>query len=283
MEISLIYVFIIAEVILLLLGLCVTFAYLLLRKTKISDPSATVENTEAIQDGINLQTSYIDFLDQAMERNATKIQQHANADSGDQSQSNDDKASSTPNEEQASLLKAREQFLLVEKAATEQTEHEIHFWDHIYSGMQNLLGQLKTTEVITQTKPADIAKQKIESKEKVFYIETQGRKIDGEVNKLKDIIYDQENALSSMKKALSSAASELPDDSTSLDEISQQMESLGRQLNESMVCMEILEAENERLQTEINQMNTRNEALFDSDNTDDVKKPNRTLWSTLIR
>jgi len=276
MEISLVYILIIAEVMLILIGLSATLAFFLIRKSKTVETTDTADSPQNELDAINLESSYIDFLDQAMERNTTKIKQHENADIGEPSETDDDnaaEAANTPNEEQASLLKAREQFLLIEKAAAEQTEHEIHFWEHIYSGMQNLIGQFQTTDVITETSEAEAVDPKVESKDKVFYIETQGKKIDGEVNKLKDIIYEQENALSSMKKALVTAATELPDDSTSLDDIREQIESLERQLNDSKMCMEILETENERLQTEINQMESRHDALFDSDSTTDDEKP----------
>jgi len=279
MEISLIYVLIIAEVMFVLFGLSITFFILWFRKPKPveieveSTPTPPVEDAESELDAIDLGNSYIDYLDQAIERNSTKLQQTENNADGDEvneenTEEESTEAAPSPSEEQIELLQAREQFLLVEKEAAEQLEHEINFWDHIYSGMQNLMAQFKTTEVITEvsTETETIVDEKIESKETVVYIETQGKKIDGEVNKLKDIIYEQENALSSLKKSLESAETDAPDESPALEAIRQQLEALERQLSDSKMCMEVLEMENDRLQEEVDKMGERHGALFEDGN-----------------
>lgn len=266
MEISLIYVLIIAEIIFVLVGLSITFFILWRRKSEpVESEPLPVEDAESELDAIDLGSSYIDYLDQAIERNTSKLQQTKTSEENSAEGSEEEPSNSgpLPTEEQTQLLQAREQFLLVEKEAAEQTEQETNFWEHIYSGMKNLLGQFKTTEVITETET--VVDEKIESKEKVVYIETQGKKIDGEVNKLKDIIYDQENALSSMKKALESAETDAPDDSPALQTIREQLETLERQLNDSKMCMEVLEMENDRLQEEVDKMGERHTALFEED------------------
>lgn len=121
--------------------------------------------------------------------------------------------------------------------------------------MQALLSKFKISELHTET-VTEIQQQK-ETREKVFYVETQGRKVDNEVNKLKDIIYDQENALSSMQKNLAKAMEEAPQESDSLNELEQQLASLERQILDSKMCMDILETENERLQDELHKIQSQ--------------------------
>jgi len=275
MEISLIYVLIAAEVMFVLFGLSITFFILWFRKPKIveAEPApAPLVDAESELDAIDLGSSYIDYLDQAIERNSIKLQQTENASDADEkseeSEEESTESSPSPTEEQIELLQAREQFLQVEKEAAEQLEHEINFWDRVYAGMQTLLEQFKTTEVITEvsTETKTVVDEKVESKETVVYIETQGKKIDGEVNKLKDIIYEQENALSSLKKSLNSAETDSPEDSPALQEIRAQLETLERQLSDSKMCMEVLEMENDRLQEEVDKMGERHGALFEDDN-----------------
>ncbi|RDH85253.1 MAG: hypothetical protein DIZ80_02220 [endosymbiont of Galathealinum brachiosum] len=267
MQIPLIYVLIIAEVLLVFIGLSITLAVILLRKPKLTnaDQKLTAQQAEDEFDAIDLGSSYIDFLEQAMERNNTKSEQQKSIEEekpdNTEEQLEDKNTSPAPNETQSSLLQAREQFLLMEKAAAENTEHEIQFWDSIYDGMKNLLEQFSTTETISSTESNENPAQ--ESKEKVFYIETQGKKIDGEVNKLKDIIYEQENALSSMKKAMEGAEQEHPEESESLKILKEQIETIERQLSDSKMCMEVLEMENNRLQEEVDKMEARHDSLFE--------------------
>ena len=286
MQISLIYVLIAAEVLLVLLGISVTLAIILLRKPKLTeatnDPS-TVQSEDGL-DAVALGNSYIDFLEQAMQRNESKTKQQEAienepsepADSeateepaeSDEPEEADKSKSPAPNETQSGLLLAREQFLLMEKTAAEKTEHEIHFWDSIYEGMTNLLEQFSTTntKTISSSEDASPAEQ---SKEKVFYIETQGKKIDGEVNKLKDIIYEQENALSSMKKSLEGADGDDAENPELLNTLKEQLEALERQLNDSKMCMDVLEMENIRLQEEVDNIDSRHESLFEDGEKDD--------------
>ena len=302
MEISLIYVLIVAEVMLILIGLSITLTVVLLRKPKIENTATEESPLTEEEKNIDLGNSYIDFLEQAIERNSKKTEQQENieaetaedakddaeADKDDEAEetdaeeagdtdSDDNDTSGTtspaPDEAQSKLLAAREQFLQLEKTAAEKTEHEIHFWDSIYDGMKSLLEQFSTTQTITESAASpsetDAPEQKAaESKEKVFYIETQGKKIDGEVNKLKDIIYEQENALSSMKKAMEGAESENPDDSELMKVLKEQTEAIERQLSDSKMCMEVLEMENNRLQEEVDKIEARHDSLFtdESDN-----------------
>jgi len=267
MEISLIYVLIIAEIIVVLVGLSITFFILWRRKPKPAEGEPLpVEDSESELDAIDLGSSYIDYLDQAIEHNSSKLQQTENSKDDDESELSD--TSPLPTEVQTELLQAREQFLLVEKEAAEQTEQEVNFWNQIYSGMQTLIEKYKSSEVITEVKTT--VNVETESKEKVVYIETQGKKIDGEVNKLKDIISEQENALSSLKKALESADTE--DGSPVLAAIKEQLETLERQLSDSKMCMEVLEMENNRLQEEVDKMGNRHDALFEPNEDEETEE-----------
>ena len=86
-------------------------------------------------------------------------------------------ASSAPNEEQSELLLARERFLNCEKDAAQHAHQDANYWQHIYDGMDSIIKQFTTVETDSSenNKPEAV---KENSKEKVFYIETQGKKID---------------------------------------------------------------------------------------------------------
>ncbi len=276
MEISLIYVLIVAEILLILSGLSITLIFFLIRKQKTAEiPPPPLQQAK---DELDLSNSYIDFLDQQIDRNSQKLQQVENnetqqpveediSEENAAEAENADIPSPPPDELQSELLQAREAFLLLEKEAADKAEHEIHFWDSLYEGIKTLLEKYKTSETTTPTETIDLSTHSVESKEKVFYIETQGKKIDGEVNKLKDIIYEQENALSSMKKAMANAMQNddgtQPEESEVFEELRKNIEAIERQLNDSKMCMEVLEMENDRLQEEVDNMDARHNALFE--------------------
>ncbi|HEY9201187.1 MAG TPA: hypothetical protein VIQ81_06310 [Gammaproteobacteria bacterium] len=258
MHISLITLFALLEVILFLLGATITLGIMLyLRKSaNAQTPSqdTPTEQPEATADAVNLHSSYIDYLEQAMQRNQQQMEQQPEENSeaeaeADTESENDEHQTA---DAQLQLLQARQQFLELEKTAAQKNEDNDSFWDEINTGMQALLAQFKSIEVHTET--VTEVQQKKEVKEKVFYIETQGRKVDNEVNKLKDIIYDQENAISSMQKNLAKAIEEAPQESESLNDLHQQFSSLERQILDSKMCMDILETENERLQDELHKI-----------------------------
>ncbi len=271
MQIPLIYVLIGAELLLIFFGLSITFGILLLRRpATTSAKESSPEESEVIHSGLG----YIEHLNMAMERNTAKQQQHsvvtesneedgeadvieldADEDTETTSENTPDESAQAPDELQSTLLQIREQFLTAEKAAAEQTEHEINFWDSIYSSMQDIIESLRSFETITNEKSSvETVSIKGESKEKVFYIETQGKKIDTEVNRLKDIIYEQENALNSMKSAIDNNQEGSDVDPEVFKFLKEQLDNVERQLSDSKMCMEVLEMENNRLQEEIDQL-----------------------------
>lgn len=276
MHISLITLFVLLEIILFLLAASITLGIMLYLRKSQSRPAqqeqtdTPTEQPETPLDAVNLDSSYIDYLDQAIQRNQQQLEQQstdntqAKADSEADTDSGDNEADHAP----LSLLQARQQFLELEKQAAQQTDDEDSFWQQIHSGMQALLDQFKNSETHTET-TTEIQSQ-TEVKEKVFYVETQGRKVDDEVNKLKDIIYDQENALSSMQKNLSKAVEEAPQESESLSQLQQQFSSLERQIVDSKMCMDILEAENERLQDQLHKIQSKLPADDTSDDDTEV-------------
>ncbi len=279
MEIPLIYVLIGAELLLIFLGLTITFGIMLLRRpveqVVVEDETESKTEEEAVEFA---QTSYIDYLQQAMERNSVKLKQQQRIESEiaaendsesaeqdvielDEAADNIDETAETaeqsppPDEAQSVLLQVRDEFLQMEQASAEKTEHEIHFWDSIYEGMQTLVDKLKTLEIITQqSTETEVVVEGKAAKEKVFYIETQGKKIDSEVNRLKDIIFEQENALNSMKGALANGGEQFSSDEETIAFLQEQIEIVERQLSDARMCMEVLEMENNRLQEEIGQL-----------------------------
>lgn len=275
MHISLITLFALLEVILFLLGATITLGIMLYMRKSQSAPAqqqqadTPTEQPDATTDAISLDTSYIDYLEQALQRNNQQMEQQPEDDSEAEADTESENNHQTV-DAQLQLLQARQQFLELEKAAAQKSEDEDGFWQQIHSGMQALLAQFRSIEVHTES--ATEIQQKKEVKEKVFYVETQGRKVDNEVNKLKDIIHEQENALFSMQKNLAKAIEDAPQESESLNELHQQFSSLERQILDSKMCMDILEAENERLQDELHKINAgaSQDAEQDSDSDSEV-------------
>lgn len=263
MQISLITLFALLEIILFLLGATITLGIMLyLRKSQnaqTQQQNTFTQPPEATADAINLDNSYIDHLEQAMQRNQQQLEQQSaetpEAEAETDTEANADSDENQTANKQLQYLQARQQFLELEKQAAQKTDDEDAFWHDINSGMQALLEKFKSSELNTET-VTEFQQQK-EVKEKVFYVETQGRKVDNEVNKLKDIIYDQENALSSMQKNLARAVEETPQESESLSELQQQFSTLERQIVDSKMCMDILETENERLQDELHKIQSQ--------------------------
>ena len=283
MYIPIIYLLFSAEIIFILsifsIGLLV-YIYKLLQKQNTS--TVVEEITEGLDESLDLSTSYREYIEMEIARNHDKLKQESRIEeeisleldddieggADDISESDTDETAletsteentsdkaKAPDESQSQLLNIREMFLAAEKSAAEYQEHEIHFWDEVYKGMSKITEELKTTIIQAHKKSEmDIAlSDKPEIKEKVFYIETQGKKVDGEVNKLKDIIYEQENALNAMRKTVGDAEAGDTDQAL-IDEINAQIAALEAQISDSKMCMEVLEMENDRLQSEVTQL-----------------------------
>ncbi|HEX5635471.1 MAG TPA: hypothetical protein VFY78_00160, partial [Gammaproteobacteria bacterium] len=121
------------------------------------------------------------------------------------------------------------------------------------------------------------------SAEKVFYIETQGKKVDGEVNRLKDIIYDQENTLSDLLKALKHAEAEHKgtENEEFFTALHAQASNFERQLRDAKTCMDVLELENTRLQDELHKLDAikpgASESSMDQNSTVDAQSTRESI------
>lgn len=266
MHIPLIYILLFAEITLIFLALSIIFGIKLIRNP--DNQSATVINTSDDRT-INLGSSYIEHLETEILKNRAQTAINTHMEHDPDAEHDPEKIK---NEKHSKLLKMRDLFLNVERTAAEHVENDINFWQYIYDGMNNVYEHYKTVLHETEKNTETHVVHKKELTEKVFYIETQGRKVDGEVNRLKDIIYDQENTLSDLIKSLKKAEEENPESENSefIAALSTQAKNLERQLNDSKTCMEVLEMENNRLQEEMHKLeatNAEKDAAATSDNS----------------
>ena len=239
-----------AELILILLAACIILIIYIIKrsstKTNSNDEAETTTETGA---------SYSEYLEKEILRNESKAQQ----------QNSNKKPASTKktgpplpaDEKQSQLLELREMFLKTERKSAEHTENENSFWDTLYSGLNDIFAKFQNTntEINTETQQSYIKTEN--SSEKVFYIETQGKKVDGEINRLKDIIFDQDNTLSSLKHALDGVDQHFSEDNVEFNTLKKELAKFEQQLNDSKMCMEVLEMENDRLQSEIVKLETQ--------------------------
>lgn len=237
-----------AELILILLAACIILIIYIIKRTS----TKTNSNIEA-ESTTGTGASYSEYLEKEILRNESKTQQ----------QNSNKKTAATkkipvsplpPDEKQSQLLQLREMFLKTERTSAEHTENENSFWDTLYSGLNDIFTkfQITNTDVSTETQQSYIKSEN--SSEKVFYIETQGKKVDGEINRLKDIIFDQDNTLSSLKHALDGVSQHVSGDNVEFNTLKNELAKFEQQLNDSKMCMEVLEMENDRLQSEIDKL-----------------------------
>lgn len=280
MYISKIYILFTAEILLVLLAASISLIIYILKRPAQAKPDDSNDETEFedIDDIDVTGTSYLEFLEHELVRNQTKTSQPdanentlSDTDADELTETGND--NSTIEQDTTTLLQLRKLFLETEKTATQQSDNEPLFWKKIYSGMQAILEKFSSEEntLIINAQ---------QSQEKVFYIETQGKKVDTEVNKLKDIIYDQENALSSLMKALKETEPHLSEDSALYQELEQQLTQLQQQLNDSKMCMDVLDLENQRLQDEIEKLESKGSTEdMDSSSTENIALLKETMES----
>jgi len=266
MHIPFIYVLFTGEIIALLLILCIAMGLYIYKKllSKNNTQHAVENIIEQTENTIDISSSYTDYIELEIERNRGKINQLQTEQSTepqpadeDNNQNSDETGDETADKilrarGNIDLLELRDSILSIEKKASSNADNEIIFWETLYKGFKATIKKLHTHEKEV------IEKDSSKKSEKVFYIETQGKKVDTEVNKLKDIIYEQENILNGIRKSLSNVKENTADDDTrsneELDQLMSQLEMFERQLNDSKTCMDVLELENTRLQEELNQL-----------------------------
>ena len=245
MHIPFIYVLFIAEAVIVLLALSIILGLLAYRfaNRKIAAPVVSQNKPT-----VNLGSTYIENLDSEIAKNNAQSLLKKRSPPVDAKPSPADAAIVAHSE----LLTLRALFLTNEHTAAEHAGNNIVFWEKIYAGLKVIADRFKSSEQIVQT----VVSKKNDTREKVFYIETQGKKVDGEVNRLKDIIFDQENTLSDLMKSLKKAETEPGDikNNAAITELRAQLGNFERQIRDSKTCMDVLELENNRLQEELTKL-----------------------------
>ncbi|MDH5472042.1 MAG: hypothetical protein OEY61_04240 [Gammaproteobacteria bacterium] len=260
MSVPYLYIYLSSEI---LLGLLVTCVFLFLKNRKLT---ALIEKLKDIINNLKSNSSlneisldeennFSTFLEQELIRTSDKIKTLDTIPLDEE-----DKAITESNQKHKNLLIIRNEYLNMEKTALDHNDNENTFWNHLYTGIQDIHGKF-FTEVNEIINHEEIHVEKIikKSTETVLHIEPQSKKIDAEVNKLKDIIYDQENSLSALSKALKEASSHKNNSeaSESFNQLYGLVTNLERNIEESRVCMEILESENDRLQGKLAEFETK--------------------------
>jgi len=276
MNIPTIYILFSAEFFVILAAAGV-FIFLRRRKLKTPETEDTQKDAEE-ETTVEIGNSYIDFIEKEIVRQNELSFQEPSADEENEMDPDKNEAETSNNEDtdneetetsddRTKLLDIRSRFLNIEKEAAEITEDEDAFWEKIVSGMQEISDELTVIEEVAVEESQEEKDQPKSDEEKVLYIETQGKKIDGEVNKLKDIISGQEHTLSDLQKALKNAEENSEEDgdfksSAEFQELKIQAGNFEQQINDSKMCMEVLEMENDRLQTEVDDLQGRYNELF---------------------
>lgn len=248
MYISKIYLMFTAEFILILLAVCASLIIYIIKRPRSTKPSVETK-TESTQ------ASYSGYLEQEMLKNESQTQQLIEKESSQPSEAG---ATNSDDEKQSQLLKLREMFLKTEFSSTQHTEDDNKYWNTLYSGLKDIGEQFKQLEIRIETEQDYVVTEN--KSEKVFYIETQGKKVDTEINRLKDIIYQQDSTLNGLKSVLDRASEHLSDDDEELNKFKTEVARFEQQVNDSKVCMEVLELENQRLQDEIDKLEHQLEA-----------------------
>ena len=148
------------------------------------------------------------------------------------------------------LLQWRKQFLELEVEACALEKNPAEFQDRLAAGMSELIEQLRpepetVTETVSEatdsTPQADGAAEAgiEEGDEKRKTIDTH----DAQLNRLKDVIINQHDAMVALRKELEAREGDIED----LDSILQKLDEFERQSSELETCLSVLEQENERL------------------------------------
>jgi len=148
------------------------------------------------------------------------------------------------------LLQWRKQFLELEVEACALEKNPAEFQDRLAAGMSELIEQLRPeAETVTETvsEAAGSTPQADGAAEAGIEEEDEKRKTidthDAQVNRLKDVIINQQDAMAALRKELEAREGDIED----LDSILQKLDEFERQSSELETCLAVLEQENERL------------------------------------
>lgn len=185
-------------------------------------PQAQTENTEENQTGTN------EFLDEIMQELQTKLDKSVESNLSLQALLDSLMNEGQLSPDQISKIK--------------NSQADFHDLNQHLSDLDNKIQNSLNIEITTQ-----VSRNNTSPTEKTLIIEKSSNKVNTEVNKLKDIIYDQGNKINNLLKNLKSNVL----DSGLSTELQEQLKELERSQQETSMCMEILEMENHRLIEEL--------------------------------
>jgi len=150
----------------------------------------------------------------------------------------------------AELLKMRKRFLEMEVEARELEKNPVAFQEKLAAGITELVEQLRpepeTVTEVVETAAADAAE---EDAEQDAAEAASARELidthDDEVDHLKQVINNQQDAMEALRAKLKEHEGELQD----VDGILRKLDEFEKQSKELHACLKVLEQENERLKT----------------------------------
>ncbi|GEM_PF-1963669 len=149
----------------------------------------------------------------------------------------------------AELLLLRKQFLEMEIGVRALENNPVEFQDHLAAGMSELIEQLRpepeTVSGATETPTEDT---EAETEAAIEAEEPERASIDthdAEFNRLKDVINNQQDAMSALRRELEARENDIED----LDSIMNKLDQFETQSTELETCLRVLEQENERLKS----------------------------------
>ncbi|MDH5766633.1 MAG: hypothetical protein OEZ38_11520 [Gammaproteobacteria bacterium] len=273
MKIPYIYIYFALEFSALLIAFVIYLLFINRKKLKLIEKLKEIikklKSTQQVKDETTQTSQYTDYLKQEIDRNSGKIKTLKSSlenPEGTTTDKNEDDNVDEQSNNRILLLTIRDELLNSEISSNEHNEDENRFWSSLYKNLQDISDKhLKRIEETVIKEEIHVNKIIKKSNDTILQIEPQGKKIDTEVNKLKDILYDQENSISALTKALKKASDDHPDPETksTLKALHSQVSELETNLNESRTCLEILEAENERLQSELAETKNHKDSMRD--------------------
>lgn len=141
------------------------------------------------------------------------------------------------------------------------SQADFHDLSQHVSDLENKIQNSLNIEIISGSN-----KKKRHSTDNTLIIEKASHVVNTEVNKLKDVIYDQGHKINALLKSLKDGKNGANVD----DEIQQHLTDLEKSQKETSMCLEVLEMENKRLMDEIDTLNESATPTIDGVDVDDM-------------
>lgn len=125
------------------------------------------------------------------------------------------------------------------------SQADFHDLSQHVSDLENKIQNSLNIEIVTTKN-----KYKKSSMENTLVVEKASHVVNTEVNKLKDVIYEQGNKINALLKSLKDGSHDVDIS----DELSQHLNNLENSQKETSMCLEVLEMENTRLMDEIDSL-----------------------------